>query len=193
MDAAAAKPEVPLPPNPDWCAEWALDGGQRVRFRHVRPEDGPLVAEAIRTASRETLLHRFFSPIRSVSPDQLHKMLAIDQSKQTCIVGLIETPDRTRLICGARYVRLAQPQTAEVAVTVHDDFQRRGLGAFLLHLLAQLAVVDGIHWFEAYVMNSNRKMLNLFTKLAPHHLRARHPGDITHLTLETSTLAQKIL
>ena len=193
MDSAETKPGTPHPDDSDWCAEWPLDDGRLVRFRHVRPEDEPLVTEAIRTASRETLLHRFFSPIRSVSPDQLRGMLAIDRAKQTCIVGLISAPDQTRLICGARYVRLPQPHTAEVAITVHDDFQHRGLGTFLLQQLARLATADGIRCFEAYVMNSNQKMLNLFTKLAPNHIRARQPDDITHLTLETSTVAQKFL
>lgn len=192
MDGTAPGPGTSLPADPEWCAEWPL-GDQVVRFRQVRPEDEPLVTEAIRTASRETLLHRFFSPIRSVSADQLRGMLAIDRAKQTCIVGVITAPHNTRLVCGARYVRLSKPNTAEVAVTVHDDFQHRGLGTFLLQLLARLAVGDGICWFEAYVMNSNRKMLNLFTKLAPNHIRTRQPDGITHLTLETSVLAQKIL
>jgi len=193
VDSAATNPETPRPGDSDWCAGWPLDDGRLVRFRHVRPEDEPLVTEAIRTASRETLLHRFFSPIRSVSPDQLRKMLAFDRAQQTCIVGLITAPDHTRVICGARYVRLPKPDTAEVAITVHDDFQHRGLGTFLLQLLARLAVAEGIHWFEAYVMNSNRKMLNLFTKLAPNPIRRREPGDITHLRMEASAIAKKFL
>jgi RimJ/RimL family protein N-acetyltransferase len=193
VDIAATKAGAPGPDESDWCAELRLDDGRLVRFRHVRPEDQPLVTEALRTASRETLLHRFFSPIRSVSPDQLRRMLVIDPAKQTCIVGLIATPENTRLICGARYVRLAQPHTAEIAVTVHDDFQHRGLGTFVIQLLARLAVADGIRWFEAYVMNSNRKMLNLFTKLAPDHVRTRQPDDITHLRLEAAVMAQKVM
>lgn len=193
VDSAATKPGAPRPDDSDWCAECPLDSGPLVRFRHVRPEDEPLVTEAIRTASRETLLHRFFSPIRSVSPDQLRGMLAIDRAKQTCVVGLITAHNDTRLICGARYVRLPQPHTAEVAITVHDDFQHRGLGTFLIQLLARLAIADGIRWFEAYVMNSNQKMLNLFTKLAPNHVRTGQPGDITHLRFETSAIAQKFV
>jgi GNAT superfamily N-acetyltransferase len=183
-------PESPGADAPEWLAEFSIAGGPPVRFRHVRPDDEPLVSEAIRTASRETLLHRFFSPIRSVSPDQLRSMLDIDRAKQTCVVGLVATPGGTRLICGARYVRLPQPQTAEFAVTVHDDFQHRGLGAFLLQLLVRLAIAEGIRWFEADVMNSNRKMLNLFTKLAPDHIRTRRMGDVTHLVFETSAVAQ---
>ncbi len=192
VDADPPDSDTSHPDDPEWCGEWPLASGLLVRFRQVRPEDEPLVSEAIRTASRETLLHRFFSPIRSVARDQLREMLDIDPAKQTCIVGLIATPDNPRLICGARYVRLPQPQTAEIALTVHDDFQHQGLGTFLLQLLARVATADGIRWFEAYVMNSNQKMLGLFAKLAPNLVRARYPGDIAHLTMETAALVQKI-
>jgi acetyltransferase len=180
------KTDSPQDRDPEWLAEWPVSDGLVVRFRHVQPEDEPFISEAIRTASRETLLHRFFSPIRSVSPDQLRRMLAIDRTKEVCVVGVVRTEDGTRIICGARYVRLPRSHAAEIAVTVHDDFQRRGLGEFLLRLLARLAVADGIRWFEADVMNSNRKMLNLFTKLAPNHTRTRRMGDVTHLSYEIS-------
>ena len=73
---------------------------------------------------------------------------------------------------------------------MHDDFQRRGLGGFLLQLLARRAAADGIRWFEADVMNSNRNMLNLFTKLAPDHTRTRRMGDVTHVVFEVSNVAQ---
>ena len=72
-----------------------------------------------------------------------------------------------RIICGARYVKL-RPGAAEIALTVHDDFQRRGLGAFLLKLLARLAQTEGLRWFEAEVLASNHKMLQLFKKVDLH-------------------------
>lgn len=57
-----------LPLKEDWLAELPLAVGPVVRFSHVRPDDQSLITEAIRTASRETLLHRFFSPIRTSFP-----------------------------------------------------------------------------------------------------------------------------
>jgi acetyltransferase len=190
VDDPTPKSELPCARDPEWLAEWPLAGGPLVRFRHVRPDDQPLVTEAIRTASRETLLHRFFSPIRSVAPDQLRRMLAIDRTNELCVVGVVSANDATRIVCGARYVRLPRPGAAEVAFTVHDDFQRRGLGTFLLQLLARLAIAEGIRWFEADVMTSNQKMLNLFKKLAPDHTRTRQIGDVDHLMFEVSTVAQ---
>jgi acetyltransferase len=173
----------------EWLAELPLTGGPVVRFRHVRPDDERLIADAIRTASRETLLHRFFSPIRRVSPDMLRKMLVIDRAKETCIVGVAEEGDAARIVCGARYVKLPEPGAAEIALTVHDDFQRRGLGTFLLKLLARLGRADDIRRFEAEVMTSNDKMLKLFHKLAPDRSARHWGGDVYHIVIDVEELA----
>ncbi len=171
----------------EWLAELPLTSGPVVRFRHVRPDDEPFIAEAIRTASRETLLHRFFSPMRSVSPGLLRQMLAIDRAKEMCIVGVVAESVTVRIICGARYVKL-RPGAAEIALTVHDDFQRRGLGEFLVRLLARLARAEGIQWFEAEVMASNHKMLKLLKKVAPR-LSGHWTGDVDHIVIELQTVA----
>lgn len=191
MRNGAAKSEMQQRDEQDWLAEKPLTGGRVVRFRHVRPEDQPLITEALRTASRETLLHRFFSPIRSVPPDLLRQMLAIDRTKETCIVGVAEENGAARIVCGARYVKLPKAEAAEFAVTVHDDFQRRGLGRFLLKLLARLARAEGIRQFEADVMNSNQKMLNLFRKATSSRAGWQRTDDIHHVVLDLETLAPR--
>jgi RimJ/RimL family protein N-acetyltransferase len=177
--------------EPEWLAELPLTGGSVVHFRHVRPDDQPLITEAIRTASRETLLHRFFSPIRSVSPDMLRQMLSIDRTKETCIVGMAEENGDPRIVCGARYVKRPRAEAAEFAITVHDDYQCRGLGTFLLRLLADLARAEGIKRFEADVMDSNQKMLSLFRKATTSRTGWQRMGDIHHLVLDLETLAQQ--
>jgi acetyltransferase len=170
--------------DPPWVDEFTLADGPVVRFRHVRPSDESLISDAISTASRETLLHRFFSPIRKVSPELLRKMLEIDRQKETCIVGLIQIESVSRLICGARYIKLPRPGAAEIALTVHDDFQRRGLGTFLLNLLIRLARAEGMRWFEADVMSSNTGMLRLLEKAGPPSADWRQGIDVKHLVLD---------
>lgn len=186
-------PDAPPSPSttPPWLAERTLADGTVVRFRPVRPEDEPLISEAIHSSSRETLLHRFFSPIRSVPRELLRQMLALDATREKCIVGVVTTPDRTRIVCGARYVRLATPRTAEIAITVHDDFQHRGLGTLLLQLLTTVALHDGIGRFEADVMCSNLKMLRLLRKLFPFCRSQRQMGDVMHVTAELGENTQE--
>ena len=173
-------------PEPGWVDQLTLKDGRLVRFRHVQPSDEGLITEAISTASRETLLHRFFSPIRKVSPELLRKMLDIDRQKETCIVGLSQSEPKTRLICGARYIKLPKPGAAEIALTVHDDFQRRGLGTFLLKLLIKLGRAEGLRWFEADVMSSNTGMLKLLERAGPPTADWRLGLDVKHLVLDLS-------
>ena len=175
-------------PSPEWLDALSLPDGTVVRFRHVRPEDEPLIAAAINSASRETLLHRFFSPIRSVSPEMLRRMLVLDPTQETCVVGLIESANTRRLVCGARYVKLARPGTAEIAITVHDDFQHRGLGTLLLRLLAKLAARDRLHIFEAEVLSSNLKMLTLLRKLTDGQFQSMWTGDVYHMEFSIQPL-----
>jgi acetyltransferase len=187
-------PDAPNPPNaqpanaPEWLAESSLTDGSVVRFRHVRPADEPRIAAAINSSSRETLLHRFFSPIRSVAPDQLRRMLEFDSTREVCIVGVTGGEATQRIICGARYVKLPKPDVAEIALTVHDDFQRRGLGSFLLRLLARLAQAENLKWFEAEVLSSNDKMLQLLRKLAPGQARGHWTGEIYHMEVPVRIL-----
>jgi acetyltransferase len=190
LTAATKRNKMQQLNKPEWLAELVLTAGPVVQFRHVKPDDEPLITEAIRTASPETLLHRFFSPIRSVSPGMLRQMLDIDRAKETCIIGVVEENGAARIICGARYVRLPKAGAAEFAVTVHDDYQRRGLGKFLLRLLAGLARAEGLRQFEADVMNSNQKMLNLFRRATSSRAGWQRTDDIHHVILDLATIAR---
>jgi acetyltransferase len=174
--------------NQLWLAEVSLPDGRVVHFRHVQPDDQPQIEDAIRSASRETLLHRFFSPIRRVSPERLRKMLTIDRAQEACIVGVVEENGGVRIVCGARYVRQPKPRAAEIALTVHDHFQRRGLGTFLLKRLIRLGRSDGIRWFEAYVMSSNVAMLRLLQNVVPAGASWHEAGDVHRIVIDLEGL-----
>ena len=160
-----------------WIATYSLDDGVEVRFRDVRPDDAEQIAEAIRTASQETILHRFFRLIEGVPPAQLREMLTIDRSQEACIAGEMRQAGARRIVCGARYIRTENSERAEIAVTVHDDVQHQGLGTFLLQTLTDLARRDGVREFEAWILPSNVAMLGLMKKLFPGH-RRHLEGDV---------------
>ena len=101
-------------------------------------------------------------------------------------MGVVTGSGTARIICGARFVKL-RPGAAEIALTVHDDFQRRGLGTFLVKLLARLAQAEGIRWFEAEVLASNHKMLKLFKNVAPHS-SGHWTGEVNHVVIDLRTL-----
>lgn len=69
-----------------------------------------------------------------------------------------------------------QPDVAEVAVTVLDAYQGRGLGTLLLGLLSRDAATHGIRTFRAYVLEHNAAMLRIFRDLGA--TVARHEGSV---------------
>lgn len=75
----------------------------------------------------------------------------------------------------ARYVRLRDdPRVAEVAVTVADRYQGKGLGTILLAVIARSAVENGIRTLRSYVLAENEVMLGVFEEL---HATRTAEGD----------------
>jgi GNAT superfamily N-acetyltransferase len=76
----------------------------------------------------------------------------------------------------AWYVRHADdPQAAEIAVTVVDAWQGRGLGSELLTQLADRARADGIQRFTAPVAADRAAVAGLLRSMRAHLLR-HNPG-----------------
>lgn len=167
-----------------------LADGRRIGFRPLAPDDEALIAEAIGTASPETLLHRFFIPLRGLAPEELHRMLTLDPAREFCLVGELHEPPDRRIVCGARYVRSPETAAAEIALTVHDDFQRQGLGRRLLRLLVEQGRRDGLRTFAADVLAENPAMLRLLQQVAPRRRSAFSSGvchvefDLAHAVID---------
>jgi RimJ/RimL family protein N-acetyltransferase len=72
-----------------------------------------------------------------------------------------DTPTGVELIGVGRYEPSEEPDTAEVAFVVEDDWQGRGLGGILLDAVLEAAEARGIHRFRADVLADNHRMLRL--------------------------------
>ena len=72
----------------------------------------------------------------------------------------------------ARYVRHRDdPHTAEIAVTIVDDWQGRGLGTELLTRLSDRACQEGIRRFTAAVAADNAAMAGLLRNFGGEQVR----------------------
>ena len=122
----------------------------------------------------------------------MKRLLTIDPARETCIVGELATPDGRRIVCGARFVRdTTDPAVAEIALTVHDDFQRRGLGGFLLSHLIEVARRDGIRAFVADVLATNTAMIRLLQKIA-HRRRSSYGDGVCRVEFDLADAAPQL-
>ncbi len=131
-----------------------LRDGSAVLIRPIQPADAPLLADGFARLSLKSRQQRFLTPKQELSPAELRYLTDIDHHEHEAL-GAVSRADG-RGVGIARYVRRAEdPQTAEIAVTVVDDWQGRGLGAELLARLSDRARQEGICRLTALVTAEN--------------------------------------
>lgn len=180
--------QIPLPkglrPYPShYESELRIRRGPVVRFRPIKPTDEELLKELFYSHSEETILQRYFTVIRHLSHEQLQRFVTLDYANDMALVGLIPHQGGERIICVGRYFKNPSSLSAEVAITVHDDFQGRGLGTFLAKALVRIALDNGIKSFTADVMQNNRAMLAVFHSVA-RKIESELEDGIYHLRFE---------
>ena len=151
----------------EWLGRHPLRDGRWVRFRHASRSDATAVRAAMHSSSDETLRQRFFAPVRDLDDRELERSLQLDPGTGVCLVGELGEGKERRLVCGIRYIRADTRDTAEIALTVHDDVRRQGLARALMHLAMEMALNDGVREFVAHVLPTNEAMLTLLARIAP--------------------------
>jgi len=119
--------------------------------------------EAVSRTSRESLYRRFFAIRRHFSETEESFYLNVDFVSHVALVAVAEENGHWNIVGGGRYVA-SEPGQAEVAFTVVDKYQGRGLGAALLRHLAIIARHAGLRELVAYVLPENKAMLKVFEK-----------------------------
>ncbi len=163
----------PQPP-PEWEADVVLADGGPVHVRPIRPDDGDRLLRFHGSLSAESIYYRFFSPKPRLTDREVEKFTHVDYDDRVALVALLGD----EFIAVARYDRWPGKDEAEVAFTVSDAHQGRGIGTLLLEHLAAIARSRGIHRFTAEVLPDNRPMLRVFRRAGFEEVRNTFAGGI---------------
>jgi RimJ/RimL family protein N-acetyltransferase len=137
-----------------------LRDGSEVLIRQVQSADAPLLADGFARLSTKSRQMRFLTPKKELSPSELRYLTDIDHHDHEAL-GALSHPEGQGVGI-ARYFRDAEdPQAADIAVTIVDDWQGRGLGTELLTQLSDRARQEGIRRFIALVAADNAAILGL--------------------------------
>ena len=133
-----------------------LRDGTPLRLRTPTPGDYDDIRAFYDRLSEDSLHTRFHGYVRTEGPARSDA--EADGDARVVLLGW----RADRVVASGSYDRLREPAVAEVAFTVAEDFQGRGVATRILEQLAEIGAEQGIVRFDAEVMDSNQAMLAVF-------------------------------
>jgi RimJ/RimL family protein N-acetyltransferase len=135
-----------------------LRDGRIVDVRPLQRGDREGLAAAISRLSDQTRYLRFATAKPRLTKRELDFLVDVDHHRHEAIVAI--DPSTQHGVAAVRYIQVpGEADVAEIAATVTDDWQGRGLGTALLAQLAAHARSEGYSAFRASVLASNRRSI----------------------------------
>jgi len=154
-----------------------LDDGTTILLRPIVPDDKQKLLEGFHRMSPESRYFRFMTSTDELTDDQLRYLTEIDYENHFALAALADDEPGEPGIGVARYIRdTADPEVAEPAIAVVDDWQGRGVGTILLRELSSIARKHGIKHFRGIGLATNRRIIDLMTAIGAS-VTASHGGE----------------
>ena len=138
-----------------------LRDGTTATVHVATPDDAESLAAFFKRLSPESRRNRFFTDSKP-GESAIDQMCDDADPKKvlTMIVNRFAEGEQRIIAAGSYFA--SDEITAEVAVTVDDAFQGKGLGTLLLERLSLLAIQHGFTEFKAITHTGNKAMLEVF-------------------------------
>ncbi len=141
--------------------------GTKVTIRPIRFKDKNKLLEFHTRLSGATRFLRYQYAKGDLTESDLHTFCDVDYDNTLGLVAETGENGRKHIIGVGRYVRLPDPQIAEIAFVVQDSEQKKGIGTQLLRHLSILAWERGIRYFVGELLRENGRMINILRKSDP--------------------------
>lgn len=134
-------------------------------IRPIKPEDAPLFEELFSTLTPTSIYYRFFSVVKTLSPEILARFTQIDYDREISFVGLDEDQGRERMLGVANILGEPSGKRGEFSVLIGDPWHGKGIGAKLLLQCLRIAQERGMETVWGTVLAENKYMLELAKKV----------------------------
>ena len=175
-----------------YCVDVRTLDGAEIRIRAIHPDDQERLHEHFRGLSEQSIYFRFMGIRRDLSPQDLKHLTELDFKSHVGLAATLTENARERFIGVGRYICGTEPNRAEVAFAILDEFQGHGIGTLLLEHLRRIAEANGVTEFEADVLGENRQMLEVFAHMGFESQRSLDSG-VVRLRSSTSKILKKSL
>ena len=133
----------------------------------LTPADGAQIQAGLKYMSNETIRNRFMGSKKEFTEKELDYFTSLDGVNHYAL-GVEEAEGSHRGVAVIRMVRSeSDPAEAEVAITIIDEYQKKGLGSFLLDLMILAARERNISKFSFTFLPQNDAVVRLIRKKGP--------------------------
>jgi GNAT superfamily N-acetyltransferase len=141
-----------------------LPDGTPVMVRAVRPQDADRLQAYLRGLSAVTRRNRFLGAVSELAPSELDRLTHMDRPGELALLAFAGSGDDAPLVGEAIQVMAPESQRCEIALSVADAFQGRGLGTLLLRNMECRARLAGARYLIGDVLRTNAAMKGLARK-----------------------------
>jgi len=153
-------------PYPSYLqTHWTLLDGTRVGVRPIRPEDAQIEREFVRKLSPQAKYFRFMHALHELTQEMLVRFTQIDYDREMAFIAVVPLDSEEKEIGVARYVMNPDRHSCEFALVVADEWQKKGIGSYLMSQLMQAAKNRGFDTMMGEVLADNEHMLDLARRL----------------------------
>ena len=160
-----------------------LRDGTEIFFRPIKPTDDPALSEMMYSLSEQSVRTRYMTHTMAFPHRDIQRITNIDYRQDVAIVGVVPGVSDEEIVAIAQYFLDPKSQSAEVAFVVQDEWQRKGMGTFLLDYLTQIAIQRGVKTFWAKVLPNNEPMLTIFHN-SGYKINTTFDGDAYDITYD---------
>jgi GNAT superfamily N-acetyltransferase len=135
-----------------------LPDGERVTVRAIRPQDAGQLQAYVRGLSGEIRRSRFLGAVSELAPARLDRLTHMAAPGELALLAFADIGGESPIIGEAILVTEPHSRRSEIALSVADAWQRKGLGTRLLRNLECRARMLGARDMFGDVLRTNTAM-----------------------------------
>jgi RimJ/RimL family protein N-acetyltransferase len=141
-----------------------LPCGAPVTVRAIRPQDSGRLQAYMRNLSGSSRRNRFLGAVSELAPAQVDRITRMRGSGEFALIAFAGTDCEAPIVAEAIQVMAPESQRCEIALSVTDAWQRRGLGTLLLQSMECRGRALGARYLMGEVLRTNDAMKRLARK-----------------------------
>jgi GNAT superfamily N-acetyltransferase len=143
---------------------FCLPGGESVMVRAISPQDADGLQAYMRNLSAPTRRNRFLGAVSELTPAELERLTHMDGPDEWAWIAFARVGGETAMIAEAIQATAPESQRCEIALSVTDIWQRKGVGTLMLSTMECRARMLGARYLVGDVLRTNDAMKGLARK-----------------------------